>query len=161
MAQRKPKTKQEFIERESLAWLDLNELVTDLPDECWTQPGAAGDWSLKDVWAHIADWMKETRRVMPILIRGEPVSAHIQTFNAEHDARNRNLSLDAARKRVERERKQLLKLFRSMSEEDLLGNRRCYTWASYATYNHYAEHIPGLTCFRRAMRRGKFKSKSQ
>lgn len=153
MARRKPKTKQEFIERESLAWLDLTLPVVELPGRVWTLPGAAGDWSLKDVWAHIADWMKETRRVMPLLLAGEKVLANIQAFNREHYEQNRKLPLNAVRRRVERERKQLLSLIKKMPEEQLLSNRRVYLWASYATYNHYAQHIPSLVRFSRLMKR--------
>ena len=144
MARRRPKTKAEFFERELAAWEELHALVVDLPDEAWTQPAAAGHWSLKDVWAHLADWMKETRRVMPALVSGEKVSANIQSFNREHYERNRRLPLDAARRRVQRERKQLMSLLKTMPEEHLIGNPRIYTWASYATYNHYAEHIPDI-----------------
>jgi hypothetical protein len=149
MARREPKSKQEFIERESLAWLDLTLPTVDLPDAVWTLPGAAGDWSLKDVWAHIADWMKETRRVMPMLLAGEKVPANIQAFNREHYERNRKLTLDKARQRLERERKRFLSLVKAMPEEQLLGNRRVYIWASYSTYNHYAEHVPSIVHFRR------------
>lgn len=153
MALRKPKTKQEFIELESLTWLDLILPVTSLPDKYWTVPGAAGDWSLKDVWAHIADWMKETRRVLPMLLRDEKFPANIQRFNAEHYAKNRTLTLNAARHRLEAERKRFLALVRRMPEEQLLGKQRVYTWVSYSTFNHYAEHIPSVTRFARLVKR--------
>jgi uncharacterized damage-inducible protein DinB len=156
MARRKPKTKAEFFERELKAWEELNALVTDLPDTAWTQPGAAGDWSLKDVWVHIAAWMKETRRVVPMLIRAEGVpSVDIQYFNREHYERDRNLLLDAARRRVERERKRLLAYLKMMPEESLLHNRRIYTWAAYATYKHYAQHVPDIVRFHRRIKRRK------
>ncbi len=153
MAKRKPKTKQEFIELESLTWLDLTLPVIDLPDKVWTQPGAAGDWSLKDVWAHIADWMKETQRVLPMLLRSEKVPVSVQRFNEEHYEKNRKLTLDAARRRLELERRRLLAMVKKMPEEQLLGNRRVYNWLSYSTYNHYAEHIPSVTRFARSVKR--------
>jgi hypothetical protein len=153
MALQKPKTKQEFIELESLTWLDLILPVTSLPDQYWTVPGAAGDWSLKDVWAHIADWMKETRRVLPMLLRDEKIPANIQRFNAEHYAKNRALTLDAARHRLEVERKRFLALVRRMPEEQLLDKRKIYAWVSYSTFNHYAEHIPSVTRFARLAKR--------
>gem|GEM_PF-2622849 len=153
MALRKPKTKQEFIERESLAWLDLTLPTVELPDSVWTLPGAAGDWSLKDVWAHIADWMKETRRVMPRLIAGAQVPANIQVFNRAHYERNRKLTLEQARQRLERERKRVRAMIAKLDEADLLKNRRVYSWASFATFNHYAEHIPDVTRFARSLKR--------
>ena len=153
MAKRKPKTKQEFIELESLTWLDLVLPVTSLPDKYWMLPGAAGDWSLKDVWAHIGDWMKETRRVLPMLLRDEKFPVSLQRFNQEHYEKNRKLTLDAVRRRLELERKRLQTVVRKMPEERLLENRRVYSWISSATYNHYAEHIPAVTRFARSMKR--------
>lgn len=147
MAKRKPKTTTEFFECECTTWEELNALVADLPDAAWVQPGAAGDWSPKDVWAHLAAWMKETRRVMPLLLRGERVSARIQEFNRAQHERDCNLPLGTVRRRVERERQSLLTFLKKMSEEELLRDRRIYTWASYATYNHYAEHVEGLKRF--------------
>ena len=132
--------------------------MTSLPDKYWTVPGAAGDWSLKNVWAHIADWMRETRRVIPMLLRDEKVPANIQQFTAEHYAKHRTLSLAAARRRLEAERKRFLAMVRRMPEEQLLVKQRVYTWVSYSTFNHYAEHIPSVTRFarlaKRRMRRG-------
>ena len=153
MSLRKPKTTQEFIFRESLAWLDLTLPVTSLTYKFWTIPGASGDWSLKDVWAHIADWMRETRRVMPLLIPGEKISVKIQHFNKEHYTKNRKLKLDAARRRFEQERRLIMALIKRMPEEDLFDNRRVYVWTSYATYNHYAQHIPNVVRFARSMKR--------
>ncbi len=153
MSLRNPKTTQDFIERESLTWLDLTLPTISLPDEFWTMPGASGDWSLKDVWAHIADWMKETRRVMPMVLAGKKVSARIQAFNQEHYEKNRNLKLDVVRRRLERERKLIMTLIKRMPEEQLFGNRRVYTWTSYSTFNHYAEHIPNVVRFARSMKR--------
>ncbi len=150
MAKTKPRSKDEFFQREQAAWDELNALTEGLSEAEWVQPGAAGDWSLKDVWAHLADWMKETRRVLPMLLRDEKVSAHIPQFNAEHYAHNQRLLSDQARRHAERERRALLATCAKLSDEQLLGKARVYNWASYATYNHYAEHIPGLTRFRRA-----------
>lgn len=153
MALKKPKTKQAFIELESATWLALTLPTVALPDAAWTQPGAAGDWSLKDVWAHIAAWMKETHRIMPLLLKGEKVPANIPAFNREQDARNRTLTLEQARQRLARERKRILALVAKMPEAHLLDNPRVYSWVSYTTYNHYAEHIPNVVRFARSMKR--------
>ena len=90
---------------------------------------------------------------MPSLVSGERVSVSIQSFNQEHYERNRDLPLDKAQRRAERERQRLLTLLKTMPEEGLLGNRRVYNWASYATYNHYAQHVPDIVRFRRLILR--------
>ena len=153
MALKKPKTKEEFFILESKTWEAVESLVADLPKSALTQPGAAGDWSVKDVWAHLATWMKQTQSIMPLLLKDEKVPANIQAFNAEQSEKFRKLSLAAARQNIERERKKILALIRKIPDEQLLKNSRVYSWASFSTYNHYHEHLPALTQFRRTVMR--------
>lgn len=149
MALRKPETKAEFFKLEDKTWRELNAQMKGLSREAWLEHGAAGAWTAKDVWAHIADWMTETRRRLPMMLRNgklEPIS--IAKFNQAHYKRNRKIPLAVARKRVERERKKLLALLKTLASENLLDNKRIYSWASYSTFNHYNEHIPPLGKFR-------------
>ncbi len=150
MAKPKPKTKAAFLKLERKTWDELVALTRDLPASAWKLPGAAGEWSLKDVWAHLGDWMKETRRVMPMLLRGDKFCFSITEFNRAHYARNRKLTVGEAKRRAEAERKRILALVQTLDEKQLLGNPRAYAWASFSTFNHYAEHIPALKKFRRA-----------
>ncbi|MBI5652195.1 MAG: ClbS/DfsB family four-helix bundle protein [Chloroflexi bacterium] len=153
MALRKPKTKEEFFKRERETWDELDALIADLPDAAWLRPGAAGEWSLKDVWAHIAAWMKKTRGIMPRLLNGDQVPANIQSFNEEQYLKNRKTSLDVVRRRIERERNQILSMIEKIPKEQLLKSSRVYSWASFSTFNHYHEHIPALKKFRRVVMR--------
>ncbi|MBI5029730.1 MAG: ClbS/DfsB family four-helix bundle protein [Chloroflexi bacterium] len=150
MALKKPKTKEQFFKCEQATWEELNSLVAGLSKSALTQHIAKNDWSVKDVWAHLADWMIETRRVLPLVLEGKKVSAHIQAFNEEHYQKNQALSLETARRRLERERKRMLAYIQSIPEERLLGERDVYVWTAYATFNHYDQHLPALTKFRRA-----------
>ncbi len=155
MARRKPKSRIEFLAHEKVGWEELGKLTAGLPKEAWTEPGAAGQWSLKDIWAHLADWMRHSRRMIPRVIKGELVPANIQDFNREHYERNRRMTLAQALRRTEQERSSFISFIKKLPEEQLLGNRRVYTWASFACYNHYDEHVPALTQFRRAVLRRK------
>ena len=149
----KPKTKGDFFNLERATWNELNALMRGLPRAAWTTTGAAGDWSPKDVWAHIGDWMKEAQRVVPLILRDAKFNLDIQTFNAEHYRRNQKLTVAQARARAQSERKKVLALGRRLKEEQLLGNGRVYSWMSFSTFNHYHEHIPTLARFRRAVLR--------
>ncbi len=152
MALRKPKSKADFFKLERATFYQLNAPIKGLGKSAWTQPGASGDWTLKDVCAHLADWMIETRRVMPKLVLGIKAPINIPVFNAKHYRKNQAMTLAVARQHLARERKRFLALVRKLPEEQLLGNRRVYNWVSYSTYNHYVEHIPNLIRFGRKMR---------
>lgn len=130
----------------------MNSLVADLPAKVLRQPGAAGAWSVKDVWAHIADWMEHSRRVVPSVIRGEKVRTNVQAFNTEHYETNRRMTLTETRARLAEQRKRFLAFVKRLPKKDLLGNSRVYNWVSSSCYNHYAEHIPGFKRFRKSLK---------
>ena len=115
---------------------------------------AAGKWSLKDVYAHLADWMIETRGRVPKMLRDEKLPRiSIPEFNRACHARNQKLTTAQARQRLTLARQALLRFLKTLSEDDLLHNKPVYTWAAWSTFNHYAEHIPNLARFRRAVPR--------
>lgn len=148
MERRKPKTKSEFFELEEQAWTELNGLVADLPAKALRQKGAAGEWSVKDVWAHLAAWMRNTRRAVPHMLKGEKAKADIQNFNDEQYKKYRRLTVKEARARVDLERKRFLAFAKRLPEDQLLRNSHVYTWMSFSCYNHYDEHIPGFKNYR-------------
>ncbi|MEW5720635.1 MAG: ClbS/DfsB family four-helix bundle protein [Chloroflexota bacterium] len=154
MALPKPKTKAGFFELERKTWNKLIALTKGLPRAAWTEPGAAGEWSLKDVYAHLADWMIETRQRIPKMRREEKLPRiSITEFNRAHHQKNQKLTTAQARQRLTREHPALLKILKTLAEDDLLHNKRVYVWAAWSTFNHYAEHIPNLARFRRAILR--------
>jgi hypothetical protein len=50
------KTKEAIIERLHTERRRLEQKLAGLSPEEMTQPGVVGDWSVKDVLAHLADW---------------------------------------------------------------------------------------------------------
>jgi len=152
MLKRKPKTKAAFFKLEEQVWDEINALVADLPDETWLKSGAVGVWCIRDVWVHLAGWMKFTPRVIPKFLANKKIQVDIQERNTKEVARAQKLSPAAARRRIENTRKNFLAYLKTVRQDDLLGNRRVYNWASFTTYNHYVEHIPELKHFRRLIK---------
>jgi hypothetical protein len=155
MLKRKPKTKADFFKLEQQVWDELNALVADLSDEDWLKPGAIGTWCIRDVWVHLAGWMKYTPRVIPKFLALKPVRVDIQERNTQQVARAQKLSPAAARRRIETARTNFLTFIQTVREDDLLNNSHVYSWASFTTYNHYVEHIPELKHFRRTLKQQK------
>jgi hypothetical protein len=107
MAARCPLRKEEFLNKsELLNWLQQeNRQWQALLDQIGTtrmdQPGVNGDWSMKDLVAHMADWQPWLISRMQAAQRGEPEplppwSPHLQTddeINAWIYERNRGRSV--------------------------------------------------------------------
>ncbi|MCI0475169.1 MAG: DinB family protein [Anaerolineales bacterium] len=154
MALPKPKTRAGFFELERATWNKLTALTKGLPRAAWTEPNTLGAWSLKDVSAHLADWMIETHDRIPKILRAEKLPRlSITEFNRAHHKSNQKLTTAQARQRLTHERQALLQFLKTLSEDDLLGHKDVYTWASWATFNHYDNHIPSIARFRRAILR--------
>src|SRR5688572_20829237 len=65
----------ETIARIETAWQELQEALAGLSDAELSRPGVGGDWSVKDVLAHIAFWHEHMVDVATRRAVGEDVGA--------------------------------------------------------------------------------------
>jgi hypothetical protein len=147
-----PATLLAFWAHEAAAWRDLSALWRGLPEAAYLAPGACGpEWTLKDVWNHLAAWMDATRAVLPALLANQPLprgAYHPATFNPAHHAADSARSLAASRRRLNRARRALLRLVAALPPGPVLDTKaRPGRWLKFATYGHYAEHRPALAAF--------------
>jgi len=57
-------TKQQLLDRLENAWADLQASFAGLSEAQMTQPGVTGDWSVKDILAHVTTWEEEALRML-------------------------------------------------------------------------------------------------
>lgn len=122
----------------------LEAMLASIPDAQIIQPGTFGEWSVKDMLAHITFW--EQRLIAYIngaresLIRpGEDTQAGIDRVNAEVLAANRDRPLAEVRAAFDSSYQQVLRLAESLSAEDLT-NEEMYGLFAGDTFEHYREH---------------------
>jgi hypothetical protein len=148
-----PKTAAGFFAREAADWKSLAGLWAGLPERDLIRPGACGEWSIKDVWNHIASWQAAAREVIPIRLSGGAPPKGVFTvgkFNPAQYARCRKLPLASSKRRLQRNRKLLLELLKRVPKRQLLEpKQRVGSWAKFCTYAHYEEHFRTLDRFRR------------
>jgi hypothetical protein len=149
-----PATRAAFRAHEAAAWRALYRTWRGLPETALTRPGACGaDWSVKDVWNHLAAWMDATRTALPALLARQPLpkgAYHIPSFNLRHHAADQARSVTASRRRLHRARRALLACLATLPAAAVLDvTARPGRWIKFATYGHYAEHLPELTAFAR------------
>jgi len=153
----RPTTRAEFLTREKTDWDELGGTWCDLPPAALEQPGACGPgWSVKDVMNHVAAWQEAALRIIPELLAGRRATLGHGTdrFNALQHEQDRDRSLRASKRRLNRSRRELLRLLESVPDKVLLDPRgRVNWWVKFTTYAHYGEHIWELSEFaRRAAR---------
>lgn len=120
----------------------LDALLAPLSDEQLTQPGATGDWSVKDHLAHLTWW---GRRVITVLSGGaDPIDAMPggekteDEINANVYMANRDRSVADVRADFEATHRDMQRLIETLPDETLAKREG---WISGNSDYHYNEHM--------------------
>ncbi len=96
------------------------------PDDM-QRPGVCGDWSARDVLAHLAAWDRETTRTYRTMVAGERPhfldlsDEEIQEFNAQNHAATKDLSLDEVLAELAASREEMLEVLRETGNAQLFA----------------------------------------
>jgi hypothetical protein len=131
------------------AWRELADSYTGLTDAELTEPGASGDWSVKDVIAHVTTWEKEALQHLPTVARGGRPPRYasvggIDAFNARAFAQNRDLPLQAVLERSKGVHARLVAYVASVEPERLANRERFVSRLRLDTYGHYRIHSAAI-----------------
>ena len=142
----------ELIQQGRRQWDDL---LAQVSEERMTQPGVAGDWSVKDIIAHISWHEREMVGVLGshALVGSELWNLPMDQRNAQIFAENEQRSLEEVRAEASEVFPQLCEGLGTLAEEDLTDPGRFpgmplewKPWSLIAnnTYEHYEQHIPDV-----------------
>jgi arsenate reductase-like glutaredoxin family protein len=148
-------TLQELINIVKRVRTNWESLVQQIDQEKMTQPGVAGEWSLKDIIAHLT-WHE---REMVGLIEAHALVGS-ELWNLPTDERNvaiyeefKELPLEQVLKESNQAYKQLIEVLPSLSDQDLTNpdsfpnmppDWQPWTIIAQNTYEHYQDHIDDL-----------------
>jgi uncharacterized protein (TIGR03083 family) len=129
-----------------------------LTDTEMSAPFLLGNWSVKDMLAHIAWWEMRVLKIYQTLLKGETVApifedVSIDALNARIYAEHRHRDLAEIIQEEEQTYQDLLSLVQTAPERDLFDpGRFSWTeekpfalWVVWNTYDHYAEHSADLS----------------
>lgn len=147
--------KAELLDRIRSERAKFDALVARVPHERMSQPGAAGNWSVKDIRAHVT-WHEEQ---MVGMVKARAFEGS-DWWNLETDARNaliyqtyQDWPLANVMVREARIYKLLLDTLETLSDDDLADHTRFRDmppewtpWQIIAsnTFEHYEQHLPDL-----------------
>lgn len=126
----------------------LDALLAGIPDEQFTQPGAFGEWSVKDMLAHITFWEQRLIAYLngareSLIQPGEDEQAGIDRINAGVLVANRDRPLADVRESFASSYQQTLALVESLGD-DALAQEQLFGLIAGDTFGHYREHIKML-----------------
>ncbi|HEX6780018.1 MAG TPA: maleylpyruvate isomerase N-terminal domain-containing protein [Ktedonobacterales bacterium] len=144
-----------FLETLQTGRAQWEALLTKVDQARMTEPGIEGEWSLKDILAHIA-WYE--REMVGILQTRALVGSSLWVLpNTERNAaifdQNRNRSLSEVLTDAQHVYSELLHAAQSLTDDDLMDPSRYrdmpadwVPWKVFAdnSYEHYVAHIPAI-----------------
>ena len=128
----------------------VKESYAGLSESRMTQPGIAGDWSVKDVLAHITTWEEEALKYLPLILSGvRPPRYSVQygginAFNARMVQKKRALQLSEVLKQLEETHARLIDYIHNVPEEHFIRETRFRRRLRLDTYSHYPKHVMAI-----------------
>jgi len=136
---------QQLLNKIDKAWADLQESYAGLSGAELVAPGANGDWSVKDILAHVTTWEEETLRDLPLIAAGEtpPEDAgygSLDSFNAQKMAQKRDLAPEEVLRQLDAVHARLRDYVQSVPEEHFTRETPFRRRLRFDTYSHYPAH---------------------
>jgi hypothetical protein len=140
---------QRLLNRLETAWVAFEQSYAGLSDAYLAEPGVAGDWSVKDVLAHVTTWEEEALTHLPLIIAGGrppryAASGGIDAFNARMTERKRALSLSEIRRQHDDTHRRLIDFVRRAPADQFAGETRARRRLRLDTYGHYPKHAAAI-----------------
>ena len=131
------------------AWAALTESYAGLSDAQLTEPGVTGDWSVKDILAHVATWEGEALTHLPLIIAGGRPPRYlryggIDAFNAKTTEEKRGLSLSDVLTQLDHTHGHLIDFVRRTPEAQFTRDTRFRRRLRLDTYSHYPQHAQAI-----------------
>ena len=131
------------------AWTAFKESYAGLPDARLLEPGVVGDWSVKDVLAHVTTWEDEALKYLPVIVGGGRPPRYvtyggIDAFNAHMTERKRGLSLADVRRQLEKTHRRLVDFIQGAPDDQFTREPRFRRRLRLDTYSHYPQHAEAI-----------------
>lgn len=147
-------TKQQLLDRLENAWADLQASFAGLSEAQMTQPGVTGDWSVKDILAHVTTWEEEALRMLPLILDGQTPPRYadlyggLNAFNAQMSAQKRDLPLAEVLAQLDATHRRLIEVVQRAPDDQITRETRFRRRLRLDTYSHYPEHARAIRAWR-------------
>jgi hypothetical protein len=140
----RPTTKKQLLEAIQVERKGLEQFLAELSPDQMIQPGVVGDWSVKDVLAHLIEWEQMVLSWHSAGLKGKvPVTpaegfnwAQLPQLNQQIYEKHRDRELADIQKEFRSSFKKMLNTIHALSEEDLFTHGR-YAWTRSNTLGAY------------------------
>jgi hypothetical protein len=164
----KPTTKTQIIEAAETERAALEKLLASLPPGQMTLSNTVGDWSVKDVLAHLVEWEQMVVKWYEAGLKGKVPATPSEEYNwgqlpqLNHAIylKHRDRSLADVQKDFKASYKKIMKVIQGISEKEMF-TRGLYAWmknnalAAYFTSGTSSHYRWARTCIRKGLKASK------
>jgi hypothetical protein len=141
-----PEDVHDLLERIDQAWSDLLATMDGVPEDRFEDAGVAGDWSLKDLFGHIAFWDEQAIAEIERALAGQPRQDNEwQAMNDADHAARQGRTLSEERAAMHQAHAALLERLEAIAN---IEADRVDVAVRPGSYDHYQEHIPDIQQWR-------------
>jgi DinB superfamily len=148
--------RQQLLKRLDAAWQDFVESYAGLSEAELLEPGVTGQWSVRDIIAHVTWWEEEALEHLPLIVDGGRPPRYsvkyggIDAFNALMTERKRGLSLADVFREQRETHQRLIDYLHEVAADQLAGYTRFRHRLRLDTYSHYPKHTAAIRRWRTA-----------
>ena len=141
--------KYQLFQKLEQAWTALKESYSGLSEAQLMEPGVLGEWSVKDILAHVTTWEEEALKYLPLILTGSTPPRYtrfggIDGFNAQMAEQKRDMALSEILRQLEETHRRLLDYLHSVPEEHFTRETRFRHRLRLDTYSHYPLHARAI-----------------
>ena len=118
------------------------------------KPGVTGNWSVRDILAHVTTWDEEALKHLPLVLKGARPPRYsvkyggIDAFNALMTDQKKDLSLAELLQQMEDTHRRLITYIESVPESQFREETRFRYRLRLDTYSHYPIHAGAIRKWR-------------
>src|SRR5690349_20508746 len=141
--------RQQLLNKLDTTWAALKESYAGLTDSQMMEPGVMGEWSVKDILAHVTTWEEEALKYLPLILNGGRPPRYIQyggidAFNAQMAKQKRTMALSDVLRQLDETHRRLIDYLQSVPEEHFTRETRFRHRLRLDTYSHYPLHARAI-----------------
>jgi DinB family protein len=143
-----------LLQRLGIAWRDFLASHSDLSEEQLLIPGVTGNWSVRDVLAHVTTWEEEALKHLPLILKGGKPPRYSQTyggidaFNALRTKEKEGLPLSEVQHAMRDVHWRLVAYIETVPENQFQRETRFRHRLRLDTYSHYPIHARAILKWR-------------
>lgn len=147
-------TKDQLLKKVENAWLDFKDACEGLSETQMLQRGVTGDWSVKDIIAHVTLWEGEALKHLPDIVKGKTPPKYsvtyggIDAFNALTTGRKRGLPLADILKEQDKMHMRLVAYISTLPDEVFATDTKARRRIRLDCYGHYPIHAKAIRDWR-------------